>query len=210
MSRITQCMRIRSARLALIVVGALGLILIAAVGWQSIEGSAQTPADGVTAELNSLARSGHDPKSVVARVNGRAILFREVAGAVAFSGTDEPNRLTWDEALDDAVEHHLLVSAAEAAGITVTDEEIDMMVSASLHGYDAGLLSKDEEALLDAAFAAAGTTLSEARTSDDYRAALRNMLVAGRYLSASSRDRAEVMAELRSKATIEVLANEPE
>ncbi|MCA9825936.1 MAG: hypothetical protein KC479_10985 [Dehalococcoidia bacterium] len=171
----------------------------------TLKGTAQSPADSATAEFERLAtESGGD--RVVATVNGIAITQREIDTTVIASTTAD-SRLSADQALAEAIDHRVLVSAALESGVTVTEAEVDSMVDAALGPLLEGKVPTETEEMIRAWFRAAGTTLEGAGESERYRTVLRDMLLTGRYVNANGGDRDALVSELRETADIEFIAD---
>lgn len=186
---------------------ALCALAITAVMVTTNVGQSEDARTSLVASVASEILSDPHSTDVVATVNGRAILKRQVVATMLFANLPgATGERTFEAALQQQIGQEILKQGAERAGVVVEESEVDAMVQESLRPYREGRLSPEEEAMLDALFRAQGLSLAGAESSDEYRAALRGTLMVGRFLEQSGLDRTGAIAQLSDGASIEEFA----
>lgn len=178
---------------------ALVLVLLA-VGAGAVVTRARMDKDAASDALTDLVGDGHDA-IVVATVEGEPITLRAIDVFLALgsvNGSTDPtgkplSSLTKDDALERLIRDKALLIAAERSGVSATDEEVSMMVNASLvEPVLTGSMPKDVQRLLESHLAALGLTLATAPNDPELRQAYRRFLMTQRYVAETGKSSGEL------------------
>ena len=188
------------------------VLLLAGVGTvaatRSLAGSDEKAA---TEAFKKLSNKGNDT-TIVATVNGEPVTRRAVELTLAFSlingAADASGKplagVTPEQALRLLIDNSLLAQAAETHGVVATDDEVTLMINSGLIDPIAkGDYPADAAEAMKEHLKAAGTSLKDAQTNPELRAAYRKFLLLQRYVSQSGQTRDALLAQARAAATIQ-------
>lgn len=190
---------------------ALSAAVALAAGIGAVVATAQTDgSDVATQALQTLTARGKDD-AIVATVNGVPITRRQVDVGVAIAqqpnvGDSSGRPLGRDRSaiLQQLIDDEILGQAAEAAGVTVTDDEVSMAIRAGITDpYNDPATTPAMRKLMDENFRAMGTTVDAASTDPAVRHAMRNFVLIQRFALKSGRSRADLLAAAKPSARVE-------
>lgn len=191
---------------------ALGLVpavVVIGIGLRSVRSS--DSESEIQEYFTDLARTP-DAGTIVATVNGDPVYLRQLLRDLAMTrvpgATDGKGRpaasVTPEEVLEHLIDSRILALAAEASGITVTDEEIDQVITASIIAplNDRNVPAETKETIR-LAYYAQGKDPYRSLEDADIRASIRRFILTNKYVGQSGRSREELLVEARPKATVE-------
>lgn len=195
-----------------------GIIIAAAAvttGLLTVIVASQTGSESAQEELD---RIGIPDMRVVAEVNGYPIkadelqLTRVTSIAGGFNEVGRPLAGSDDrELLEGLIDQNLVSQAAEAAGYSVSEDDISMAVNAGIVApLNDDEVPSDIKELLTAMLQARGVEPADVLADPGIREALRKFVLVNRYLGETGRTYEEVVSDARATADIviheEVLA----
>ena len=148
------------------------------------------PGTGPAIALLQEAAGKGNQDQVVARVDDRDILLRDVTGALAFGSVPgaasrdgaSASSLTAEQALQGLIDSAAVAVVAERAGIRVDDEDVNLMIERGiLDGLVNPNLAAEQKVLLVEWLKFNGTSADTVLTHARTRAGMRDILLRNQY-----------------------------